>query len=513
MTPRRLPFGDEGNADHSPFFFSRLRLGFLISGTVFLVLLLLAFAFLNRSEQTWQSEDGHHELLGVSDGSVFFNDPSEEQDPNQRAAIERINRIFQKIYEENQRVAEGDGAYVRVVLLMPLTVSKSKPSAMPLDHIEHALQGTYTALIRANRSTYFGDPNQVKLQLALVNQGSRQDVSDRLVDAILEVSEPEHPVTAVIGLGSSVLNTEHMVRKLGDRGIPMVSAITSSDTLTGRPNFWSVSPSNIHYVQALRHFLDARQDLKSAIVVRDRNPDPYTSSLAQAFEEHLRPYVKFPELTYTGGTIDQPAQPHVFAPLVTNLCNAVNDRDNPLDTVLYSGRVTDFEFFAKALADRQCRNAPLTILTAATGFASAERYKEILDDGNVTVIYATSCDPVGWLKGAVPAPPDFAAFLQSYEEAGFPHGDLNDGMAIAHHDALATAAMAIRLSPPPHQPADVAAQFGNLVLAYQVRGASGTLSFPADARGRATERSIPIRQIGADAVPNLPENFTPYVVK
>jgi len=209
------------------------------------------------------------------------------------------------------------------------------------------LQGAYTALRRVNSTGTYGSFQRFQVQLVLVNQGSRQNVDDWLIDEMLDESEPDHPLEAVIGLGSSVVNTEKVVEKLGSKGLAMVSAITSADGLTGMKNFWSVSPSNVQYVQELASFVRGR-NLKRALPITDSNDDPFTSSLAAAFREHLKGviYVSPAEQTFNGGTIDQPATPGVFDNIINNVCGAVNDRKHPVDTLLYAGRVTglfDFE--------------------------------------------------------------------------------------------------------------------------------------------------------------------------
>lgn len=492
----------------------KLLLGGLAVG-IALVLLIVGKTIFDASQPTWSSGPPHEELLGVTDGADLFNDPATAKTADDRKTMEDINVIQRKIYEENLRVAEEGGAYVKVALLMPLTVSMSETSAIPLVQIKRALQGAYTALIRANTTPDFGDPGQVKVQLLLANQGSRQDVSDRFINKVLETTEEGHPLVAAVGLGSSVRNTETMAERLGREGIPMVSAITSSDTLTGLTYLWSVSPSNTHYAMALRHFLKAYKDLKSAIVVSDINKDPYTTSLAQAFRQRLSDYLAFPDLSYRGGTTEVEGNANLFAHVVTNLCNAVNDRERPLDTVLYAGRVADFEYFAKALESRQCRSHPLTVLTGATGFDYAENFAEILKNGNVKVFYASSSDALTWVRDGAPdlngSRENFQRFLERFQEQKFQQTDLDDGLAIAHHDALAVVVMAIRLNPSVPTPDDVAAQFDNLVLAYRVPGASGMLSFPRSAQGRAVGRFIPIRTLGENTT--LPPGYTPFVVE
>lgn len=192
--------------------------------------------------------------------------------------------------------------------------------------------------------------------------------------------------------------------------------------------------------------------------------------------------------------------------MVTNLCNAANTPNTPtsapLDMMFYAGRVADFGALTDALESRTCRQQPLTILFAATGGVTiAQEYKDRLAKSNVTVVVATPSDSAAWGKNGPGTPADYAPFLAAYHDRGFlDDGDLLDGYAIAHHDAFATAADAIRLgaqSRPTQAPTpqDVAAQFGHLNLAYAVRAAVGTLSFPSEG-GRATGLPIPVTQIG-----------------
>jgi ABC-type branched-subunit amino acid transport system substrate-binding protein len=449
------------------------------------------------------------ECIGITDGSYLFNDPSKASNGSDRKIIEGINGVEQRIENENRDVAGAD-RYVKVVLLMPLTVSQDKDtlSTISLKEILHSLEGSYTALYRVNHSRDFGDPSAVKIQLLLANQGSRQDADPDFLDGIVKASQQGHPVVSVIGLGSSLPNTNTAVEYLAKQGLPMVSAATSGDSLKN-PLLWIVSPSNMEYVNRINSFLGTKRDvLKSGIIVYDLNPDLFTRSLAQDYRTQLgNPYVKFPDQGFLGGTTRSPAQPDVFFPVVTNLCNAANDPSNPLDMVLYAGRVADLGAFTEALKARTCRNRPLTVVTATTGFAVLrESVQGILPGSNVMVIVATSSDSSSWggnLTGPG-TPPGYAAFLAAYQATRFgDESDSLDGYAISHHDALATAAKAINLAAEarPTQapnPEDVAVQLGNLNLSNAVPAASGTLSFrPEGSRAsRAPDQSIPIKQIG-----------------
>ncbi len=438
------------------------------------------------------------ECIGITDGSYLFNNPDTATNDSDRTIIERINDIERRIEAENNTVANSD-QYVKIVFLTPLTVSRDK-STLPtttLEEILRSLEGSYTALYRANHSPSFGDPN-VKIQLLLANQGNQQNADLDFLNRILEASESSHPVVAVVGLGSSLPGLKTAAGYLADHGIPMVSAVESADNLTALPLLWSVAPSNAEYVNRILAFLQTNEEkeaLKSGIIVYDLNPDYYTRTLAQDYHsDDLKPYVKFPDQGFRGRTQRGPAQPDVFVPIVTNLCNAANDPKNPLSMVFYAGRSVDLKEFTEALATRTCQNQALTILAATTAFPyTFKSVQQIIHGSNVKVIVATSADPIA---------PGYPDFLKAYQTLRLKEEDI-DGYTIEHHDALATAAKAVRLAAqgrPTQLPTaqDVTVQLGNLNLSYAVPGASGTLSFQPQG-GRATRppgQSIPIKQIG-----------------
>lgn len=443
-----------------------------------------------------------------------------------------LHSVVNKIIDHNKEV-ESSGQYVKVALLTPLSVAGGTyHSAMSLDQVRYSLEGTLTALHRANNTEDFGD-RVVRIRLVLVNYGSRQDHSEKVVDAILAAHEPAHPLVAVVGLGSSFRGTEDTARMLSNKGIPMVSAVASSNSLAGEvfPTLYSVSPSNSDYALALRNFLDkhgSRLRLTDGIVVYDDNDDPYVRTLRESFNAVLKRYVTRGELPFTGGTVDTPARPREFDELVTNLCHEQLAPGQPkLRMVFYAGRVTDFEAFAKALTATtrapSCKKDPLAILVGATGFQAAERYQEVLKLANITVIYASSADPLRWIRGELHTPEGFRAFYESFRQLGFrdpngsldPASSLRDGYAIMYHDAMAAAARAIRLAPRGHTvpgPADVNLMFRHLRSAYPVRAASGTLVFTRP-DGRPSGKPVVCRQVGPTDAYQLPPNLEPYFMK
>jgi ABC-type branched-subunit amino acid transport system substrate-binding protein len=438
------------------------------------------------------------------------------------AVDEEYRGVLDKIFKHNEWVAGEPGRYVKVVLLTPMSGAKPpRRSGTVPAQVKASLEGAYTALHRANTdrtSAPFGDPNLVKVQLVPVNFGSRQEYSDQLRDEILARSEPDHPVVAVVGLGSSLAGTEQMARALSDRGIPMVSAVASADALDARTygGLFSVSPSSSDYVLALRKLLDARPGEltfaeRSGLVVADQNNDPFVVSLREAFLKYLGYYLggRDPQW-FAGGTIDTPVAPDVFQPIVDRICVEATDHDTPLRVVFYAGRVSDFQVFAERLKGRTCNDRPLAVLVGATGFQVAATYeKELLEPAKVTVIYSTSTDRVEWSEAGKGKPEGFDSFVAAFREL-FDESSLDNGYAIMYHDAVASAIQATRQATSAASvpaPGDVRVQLKNIRLT----GASGTFSFPDNTYGRAKGKVVPCRQIGFTTPFRLPQDLGPYL--
>lgn len=433
---------------------------------------------------------------------------------------EEFRDVVGKILMHNEAVARSP-RYVKIALLTPMSLSETSPSGMLSEHVQASLMGAYTALHRANTdpAAPFGDPNLIQVQMVLANFGSRQEYSDRLINDILERSEPQHPVVAVVGLGSSLVGTEETARELARRAIPMVGAVASADTLNSRTynGLYSVSPSTTDYVRALRALLDKKRpdltfDGGSGLVVADDNKeaDLYVRGLGQAFLDNLDYYVgKRQPQWFTGSTVDAPASPNVFAPVVDRICTAVNESAAPLSVVFYAGRVTDFKEFAERLRNRTCVNTPLAVLVGATGFQAAAKYEKTLTDGKVTVIYSTSTDATAWRGGPNSKPEGFDKFLVAFQALGFDDSSLDNGYAIMYHDAVASAIMATRSATGATTlpvPDGVRVQLKNV----RVIGASSTLVFPDSTQGRAEGRLVVYRQIGATTRWTLPQDVEPY---
>lgn len=421
------------------------------------------------------------ECLGVTDGSFAFDD--------------RFTEITGLIKEENDWAAAQaraqDWPLARIALLT--TITTTADSAMSAGKIQSALEGAYVALHRANRTMDIRD-HRPYVQLYLANEGARQEHWEEPVDQLLEMTDDEVPLVAVMGQGVSSENTMSAARRMSGHGIPLITGVTTADSIDhdGVHGLIRTAPSNTDFAVALRRFLDSREDLASAMLVYDSTAqDLYTTSLRTAYEAELGEYIVSSHQPFLGHSIAD-AGPQTFSTISQNICLA-----SP-DTVLFAGREPDLKVFIEALSVRACRDQPLTVLLGVTGtdFHSDQEIAEWLDVGNLEVYYAAGADP-GWTLEYTEAPEGFEAFESYFREiVDDDPAALFDGYAATYHDALATAVTAVRIpgAAPDEPPAaqDVQDQLLLLNTANAVPGATGTLTFSANRGGNPGGKYVPI---------------------
>lgn len=457
-----------------------------------------------------RSVDG--QCVGVTDGAhVYHGDYAHVQ-----ALIE----------EENTRVAaQTDGHVVRVALLGTLTFGEVSP--MDPVRMRRALEGAYTAQMRANHTRVFGD-TKPGIQLHLANMGGQQEQWEPVVDDLVEMAgDATHPLVAVIGMGVSVDSTRDVAARLAEHDISMVSSAVTADGLEHdeTDGLMRAAPSNTEYVRALGRYLDgeeAAEDPPRATLVYDATePDLFVTTLRDAYERHLAEYVSGHPQEYTGTTVGDTPQAGLFNTVTQNVCASEND------TVLFAGRAPDLDAFLESLAYRSCLDRPLRLLFVATGLTvlNDEGAMDRLEEGNITLVYASAIDP-RWGTGdpSADAPPDYAAFVNAFHEYGADpaavadSGDttaLNNGYALVNHDAFAVAATAIRmtnrmdLQGEPPTASMVRSQLMLINNAYHVPAGGGSLHYSDEHGGEATGRYVPVVEMPLrDDLP-LPD---PYVI-
>jgi hypothetical protein len=207
------------------------------------------------------------------------------------------------------------------------------------------------------------------------------------------------------------------------------------------------------------------------------------------------------------------APPTSFAAPVLNICNVVRPGDpQSLRTVFFANRLGDFKGFLLALENRVCKAEPLMIVAVGSGFARAAENADLMERGNVSLIYSTSTEVPAWTAGRG-TPAGFGPFTDRFTKARFSLNDLDDGIAINYHDAVVVAGTAIHLAADNGavQAAGVDTQLNNLNLANSVQAAGGTLSFAqGQNNGRATGKLVPLRQIGQSPLAQPPADRCIY---
>jgi hypothetical protein len=360
-----------------------------------------------------------------------------------------------------------------------------------------------------------------------------------VLDQLLDLEDADAPLNAVVGLGVSIDLTEQAAKRLAAADIPTVGAITTARQLNYQniEGFVRVAPSDRDYVAGLRAYLAERPGLDSAILVYDRNSesrgDIFIDSLRSELTDQMGELIKFPALSFVGKSQASDADPTLFTNIINSIC-AVAPK-----VVFFAGRKTDLRDFLDSLGSRTCPELPMTVITADADLNVFG--EETSQDKKITLVYADATDPSGWVSGVV-SPPDgiadatdpsgwvsgvarppdgFLEFKTSFENLGFPVGHLNDGMAISYHDAVLTAARAIRLAdvsiegPDVPQATDVLNQMLNLNGQFQVLGASGTLNYSyrgTDGKESGDPVGKPIPVVELHSSGNLPVTKGAYYI-
>ncbi|WP_435107278.1 ABC transporter substrate-binding protein [Nocardiopsis synnemataformans] len=428
------------------------------------------------------------QCVGVTDGSYVYHEEYAEV----QAAIAR----------ENARVEEeADGHVVRIAFLGTLTFGDVSP--MDPVRMVRSLEGAHTAQMRANHTPHFGDQSPA-IQLHLANMGGQQESWEPVVDELVAMAgDEENPLVAVIGMGVSVSSTRDVAARLDVHGIPMVSAAVTADGLAHpeTPGLMRVAPSNTEYVRALRAYLDGLEEMPRASLVYDANePDLFVASLREAYENQLGVYITGHPQEYTGTTVGDPPHAGLFKTVTLNVCAS------DTDTVLFAGRAPDLKEFLASLASRGCQARPFRVLFAAIGLTvlDDEEMMGYLDDGDITLVYASAVDP-RWSAGQAPedAPPHYASFMNAFHE--YIGGDdptvFNNGYALVNHDAFTVAASAVRMTngmdlgggPPTAE--EVGSQLMLLNSAHEVRAGGGILGYSDEYGGEAVGRYVPVVEL------------------
>ncbi len=444
------------------------------------------------------------QCVGVTDGSYPF-DPV-------------FGPIQQQIKQENDRVEElgsGGAPVVRVAFLGILTFEPVSP--MDTERMLRSLEGAYTAVRRANSSQSFGDKSP-NIQLVLANVGSQQEQWEPVVEELVDMAGDEHrPLVAVTGMGVSIPSTRDIADRLNEHAIPMVSSALTADGLahgpTGLddagdeanpalPGVIRSAPSNNEYVKALSAYLDTVPDEVRALIVKDTNEDLFTSTLYQAYHEHLQDHLVKETQSYPGTTVGDSPVSGPFQNVARNVC------DTEVNTVFFAGRAPDLEALLDALASGTCTfDEPLRILFAVTGLSilNDEVTMKILEDNDFTLVYASGID-TRWQStssGEGVVPRGYSRFRDAYlryVEQGQVSG-LTNGYALVNHDAVAVAVSAVRMAVEEENgegvptPAEVRSRLMLLNSAYAVEAGGGRLSYSLEAAGEATGRYVPIVEL------------------
>ncbi|QFU92600.1 ABC transporter substrate-binding protein [Amycolatopsis sp. YIM 10] len=425
------------------------------------------------------------ECTGVTDGRYVFS-------PD-------LADVQGRILAENEKVAGSGKPYVTVAVFLPMTLAEV--DILSPEWVRHQLQGAYLAQRRANGGAWGSPTPQIRLLLA--NPGSKLAQWEPVVAELERRIEAEHLV-AVSGIGLSLDDARRAMTRLSELRIPIIGSHLAADELSQIPGFLRVSPTSSTYAQAAANYI--RPTARTATLVQDRNPgDLYPKTLADAFTARFtdEQHQIVGQVEWFDSTL--PGVENTFLQMMPNLCG------NKPDIVYFAGREHHLTAFIAELANRRCRDQPVTVLTGDLALVEApDAAMRRGLESNVTVLAPGLAHPQAWTT----TPDQFdRVSVANFREPGceecfealFPGDRLDDGVAILAHDAVLTVAWAIRHSganPSVTVTARDLLQMRNrLHDEGAVPGASGRISF--DDRGDPVNKAVPILRVRVDDTPEF----------
>lgn len=413
-----------------------------------------------KSTVTLENGTSRTECTGVSDSFPFRPDTS---------------KVMAALAKENAYAVAG-GNYVTVALAGPLSLDEPR--------MLHRIEGAVVGQHDANRENLTGATPRIRLVLANMdsNESSWRTVTRKLVD----MSRGDDHLVAVAGIGLSQDETVSAIKLLSAAHVAVIGDMLTADTIRNGPgidDLFRTGPTTDDQLRALgRYFRPRWKDWRSVIVAYSKLNDLYTRALADEFKKYLDvPWARGGSKVYPFG--ENPG--NEFQVIADNMCSAAH-----INTVFYAGRAHDLPTFVNDLSNRNCHDAPITVVSTSDTSRLAARDPantnalKVLEGKKgkpVTLIYTPLAEP-SLLAPARGRTNQFTAFRGRFTNMGFDGADLDTGWAITEHDAVLAASKAVRLAsgnsqsiPAPNRVLEMLRLIQSKT--YAVPGATGQVKF------------------------------------
>ncbi|MDI3388326.1 ABC transporter substrate-binding protein [Streptomyces sp. B-S-A8] len=455
-----------------------------------------AYLFDRCAEGVWE-QGPDDECVGVTDGAYSFDDS--------------LDAVTRAIHEENQRVEKTGKPWVAVAYVHPLTAGGS---GLADNSARQELEGARLAQYALNRHEVGGHGDVPQIKLLLGNPGARGQQHEKLVGQLAEMQDDEeHRLVAVTGFGPSYATTKKIIEELRSLGLPLVGGTSTADNLTDgdQVGFFRVSnPNRSEAAAAARHLKDLqdKNDGFRVDVIEDRSGEEvdtgnelYSTSLYRGFADAAEKQGLKLERLGLDYSSNAPATATAFSSIAERVCR------EKLDALYFAGRGKELRQFITAMSafGQRC---PVTVFTGddavgmyadgQEGDEARKRFTDAWERSGVTVRYTALAHPDLWRDGypggrADPMP----EFAERYEKlTGRGRGDLDDGQAIAVHDAVLVAGTAVRDAWPAkteRYSGAVRQMLLQVKEGNEVAGLSGLIRF--DDAGNPDDKVLPIVEL------------------
>ncbi|GAA2596551.1 hypothetical protein SMC26_00775 [Actinomadura fulvescens] len=417
------------------------------------------------------------ECVGVTDGSARPFDTA-------------LKGIQEKIFAENRHVDSMKGVRkATIAYLAPMTVTAKDP--VTTAEVRHELEGAYIAQLLLNeRSSDTADvPAEPQIKILLANSGGE---SRQWQHTVAEIARRDN-IVAVAGLGPSTEGSRAAMARLAELQIPMVGSIITATDILGadkrpldaRDGLFRIAPTNADEVDAV---LKAVPPKGKPFLIQDNNRrDIYAQDLAHRFRA-----ARIPNVQTESYITDQEGRPAGGNPFLWMRAQICGGQDTWL---FFAGRGKQLQAMLEVFADNPCAGQNITIVSGDDALNidwTNQKVKTALSQ-RITLRYAGLAHPQQWLKLPQFGEP-FTRFRTKHEQHQFKPDDLVDGTSMMAHDAVLTAASAIRNASSNVSKEGVLGMLLQLHGRNHVQGASGRIDLDTTT-GKVTNKAIPILQI------------------
>ncbi|MGH3322192.1 MAG: hypothetical protein ACRDN9_18875, partial [Streptosporangiaceae bacterium] len=426
------------------------------------------------------------QCVGVTDGSYVFGP--------------RTRTVQRDIAEENawvSRQAKATGRpYVTAVVMTSLTPVGEGGVPQQVTAGRDMLRGVYLAQHQHNRTGYVP-----MMRVLVANTGTSSERAGRVARQIVEATQEDDTIVAILGPDESGGTTPRATRILGRTGLPLVATTASGDSLRDiSDHLYRIAAPNQRQAEIAALYAKKGLHLRRAVIVVDPH-DAYSEDLASDFRSSYtdrRHTLAYPSVVrYDARHAD------VANELFTIARRACLPEP---DLIYFAGRARETRMFVAGLRHAHCGEATILMGGHTLSRLQAVSRPGVGPDLPYPLYYTALSAPDAWRAQHVPSfYREYHAYLRRTRPSGAPAGESPPASeeAVLAYDGTRLLSRALALLPDgsPVDPFTVWRQLDFTTDLQTFSGASGLVDFGADPDGDPRDKAVSLVRLDSFSRP------------